>query len=108
ARELQETNKEDWFLSRGVATRPPSETTERSSFPQTTTQAGDQSVPIAGWLIARFLELDVPDAVREGANAANLRPMAWFELNRVVDSDGSRPQYLLAAARGSESPGCDL
>src|SRR6266404_4727197 len=106
--EPQETKKEDWYLIRGMATRPPSETTARSSFPQTTTQAGDQSVPIAGWVIARFLELNVPDAIREGANAANLRPIAWFELNRVVDSDGSRPQYLLAAARGSESPGYDF
>ena len=108
AGEPQETKKEDWFLIRGVATRPPSETTARSSFPQTTTQAGDQSVPIAGWVIARFLELDVPDAVREGANSANLRPMAWFELNRVTDPTGSRAQYLLAAARGSEGPGCDF
>src|SRR6266699_569201 len=49
AGEPQETKKEDWFLIRGVATRPPSETTARSSFPQTTTQAGDQSVPFAGW-----------------------------------------------------------
>src|SRR6516164_5255404 len=69
----QSAKKEDWFLIRAVASRPPTETTARTSVPATTTVPGDQSVPIAGWVIARFLELDVPDAVREGANSANLR-----------------------------------
>lgn len=106
--EPQETKKEDWFLIRGVATRPPSETTARTAVPANTTEPGDQSVPIAGWVIARFLELDVPDAVREGANSANLRPIAWFELNRVDDPSGSKAQYLLAASRGAEGQACDF
>jgi hypothetical protein len=52
--------------------------------------------------------LDVPDAVREGASSANLRPIAWFELNRVADPSGDKAQYLLAAARGSEGQSCDF
>jgi hypothetical protein len=108
ATEPQETKKEDWFLVRGVATRPASETTAHSTAPSNTTVPGDQSVPIAGWVIARFLELDVPDAVREGANAANLRPIAWFELNQINDPSGSRAQYLLAASRGAEGQSCDF
>jgi hypothetical protein len=52
--------------------------------------------------------LDVPEAVREGASAANLRPIAWFELNKVDDPQGQRPQYLLAAARGAEGQSCDF
>jgi hypothetical protein len=104
----QDTKKEDWFLVRGVASRPPSETMARTSMPSNTTRPGDQSVPIAGWVIARFLELDVPDVVREGANASNLRPIAWFELNQVEDPGGSRAQYLLAATRGSEGQSCDF
>src|SRR5467141_2784253 len=52
----QDSKKEDWFLVRGVAARPPSETTARTSVPSNTTRPGDQSVPIAGWVIARFLE----------------------------------------------------
>src|SRR6201998_904962 len=104
----QDTKKEDWFLVRGVASRPPSETTARTSVPSNTTRPGDQSVPIAGWVIARFLELDVPDAVREGASSANLRPIAWFELNRVEDTSGDKAQYLLAATRGSEGQSCDF
>src|ERR1700675_88701 len=106
--EPQEKKKEDWFLVRGVATRPPSETTARTAVPGNTTEPGDQSVPIAGWVIARFLELDVPDAVREGANSANLRPIAWFELNHVDDPSGKKVQYLLAATRGSEGQACDF
>lgn len=106
--EPRETKKEDWYLIRGIATRPPSETTAKTAVPQATTQSGDSTVPIAGWVIARFLELDLPEAVREGANSANLRPIAWFELNRVEDPSGARSQYLLAAQRGPEGQGCDF
>jgi hypothetical protein len=59
-------------------------------------------------VIARFIELDLPEAVREGAASANLRPLAWFELNRVSDPSGDKPQYLVAAARGSEGQACDF
>jgi hypothetical protein len=103
-----ETKREDWFLIRGVTTRPPGETSPRTAVPPATTEPGDQAVPIAGWVIARFLELNLPDPVREGASAANLRPIAWFELNRVDDPSGSRPQYLLAASRGPEGQVCDF
>jgi hypothetical protein len=106
--EPQDTKREDWFLIRGMASRPASETTARSNVPPAITQPGDQGVPIAGWVIARFLELNVPDAVREGASAANLRPIAWFELNHVNDPSGSKAQYLLAAARGAEGQSCDF
>src|SRR6184192_664501 len=46
--------------------------------------------------------------VREGASSANIRPVAWFELNRVADLSGDKPQYLLAATRGPEGPACDF
>jgi hypothetical protein len=104
----KEVKKEDWFLVRAIATRPPGETAARGSVPSTTTEPGDQSVPVAGWVVARFIELDVPDAIREGANAANIRPIAWFELNRVPGDSGDVPQYLLAAARGPEGQPCDF
>src|SRR5260370_12788616 len=86
ANEPQETKKEDWFLVRGVATRPPGEASARGAeSTNTTTHPGDQTVPIAGWVGARFVEMDLPDPVREGASSANVRPVAWFELNRVSD-----------------------
>ncbi len=58
--------------------------------------------------MARFIELDLPDPVREGASSSNLRPVAWFELNRVPDPSGGKPQYLLAATRGPEGQACDF
>ncbi len=106
----EDTKKEDWFLVRGVATRPPGETTARTgtTIPATTTNPGDGSAPIAGWVVARFVELDMPDAVRDGANSSNVRPVGWFELNRVPDDSGEKPQYLLAATRGPEGQACDF
>jgi len=106
--ELAETKKEDWFLVRGLATRPPGETAGRAAEANTTTQPGDQTVPISGWVIGRFIELDLPDAVREAAASANVRPLAWFELNRVSDPSGDKPQYLVAAVRGPEGQVCDF
>ncbi|MGB6596422.1 MAG: SH3 domain-containing protein [Candidatus Acidiferrum sp.] len=105
--EPPDTKKEDWFLVRAVATRPPGESTARAAE-TTTTQPGDQTMPIAGWVIARFIELDLPDAIRNEATSANIRPIAWFELNRISDPSGDKPQYLLAAARGSEGQPCDF
>jgi hypothetical protein len=105
--EPQDTKKEDWFLIRGLATRPPGDSTARTSE-TTTTQPGDQTLPIAGWVIARFIELDLPDPVRDEATSANIRPIAWFELNRVSDPAGDKIQYLVAAARGSEGQPCDF
>ncbi len=106
--EPQGTKKEDWLLIRGVATRPPGESASRAAETNTTTQPGDQSAPIAGWVIARFIELALPDAVRDGIASANVRPVAWFELNRVASSSGDKPQYLVAATRGPEGQPCDF
>ena len=103
-----ETKKEDWFLVRGIASRPSGESSARISVTTTTTEPGDQTVPIAGWVVARFIELDLPDPVREGASSANIRPVAWFELNRATDASGDKPQYLLAATRGPEGQPCDF
>ena len=107
-REAQESKKEDWFLVRGLATRPPGEVSARSSESNTTTQPGDQTVPIAGWIVARFVELDLPEPVREGMATANVRPIAWFELNRVESPSGDKPQYLVAGTRNSEGQTCDF
>ena len=106
--EPQEHKKEDWFLVRAVATRPPGETTSRVAE-TTASQPGDQSVPIAGWVIARFIELDLPDAVREETNSANIRPIAWFELNHVSDpAGGDKVQFLVVGAKGPEGQPCDF
>jgi hypothetical protein len=54
------------------------------------------------------VELDLPDAVRDGTASANVRPVAWFELNKVADISGAKPQYLVAGTRGADSQPCDF
>jgi hypothetical protein len=58
--------------------------------------------------VARFVELDLPEPVREGMASANVRPTAWFELNRVESPSGDKPQYLVAGTRNSEGQPCDF
>jgi len=105
--EPQDKKKEDWFLIRGLATRPPGDSTARAAE-TTTTAPGDQTLPIAGWVIARFIELDLPDPVRDETASGNVRPIAWFELNRISDPAGDKTQYLVAGARGAEGQPCDF
>ena len=65
--------------------------------------------PIAGWVLARFVELDLPDPVKDYASSADLHVVAWFELNRVADgSGGEAPQYLVAGSHGGEGGACDF
>lgn len=104
----KDNKKEDWYLVRGIATRPPGEGTVRNSAVMNTTQPGDQSIPIAGWVVARFVSLDLPDPVRDGMSSANVRTIAWFELNRVSDDEGEHPQYLVAGTRSPEGQPCDF
>jgi len=108
AAEGEVSKKEDWYLVRGLATRPPGEGTIRNSAVMNTTQPGDQTIPIAGWVVARFISLDLPDPVRDGTSAANVRPIAWFELNRVTDDAGEHSQYLVAGTRSPEGQPCDF
>ena len=64
---------------------------------------------VAGWVLARFIELDLPDPVKDYASSADLHVVAWFELNRVPDgSGGEAPQYLVAGSRGGEGRPCDF
>ena len=64
---------------------------------------------VAGWVLARFVELDLPGPVRDLASSAGLHVVAWFELNRVPDGSGDDvPQYLVAGSRGGEGQACDF
>lgn len=108
ANDSEPAKKEDWYLVRGVATRPPGEAAARTAETSTTTQPGDSTTPIAGWVVARFVDLDLPDPVREGTSSAGVRTIAWFELNRVGDASGEKAQYLVAGVRGPEGQPCDF
>jgi hypothetical protein len=71
--------------------------------------ASSSAAPIAGWVLARFIEPDLPGPVRDYASSANLHVVAWFELNRVPDGSGGQvPQYLVAGAHGGEGRACDF
>jgi hypothetical protein len=80
--------KEDWWLVRA--------------------KLADQTT-VAGWILGRFVDLDVPAPLPDYASSAGLRIAAWFELNRVTDlSGGVRPQYLVVGTRGPEGQPCDF
>ncbi len=83
-----DVKKEDWWL---VRAKTPDE--------------GAQS----GWLLGRFIELDVPSPLPDYASSAGMRIVAWFELNHVTDATGSqKPQYLLVGTHGPEGQACDF
>ena len=64
---------------------------------------------VAGWVLGRFIDLDVPQPLPDYADSAGVRIVSWFELNRVPDSSGStKPQYLVLGAKGPEGQPCDF
>jgi len=81
----EEPKREDWLFIRAK-----------------TEDAGE----IAGWVLGRFLEPDLPEALR--VYAAGIRFVAWFELNRVPDEEGDKPQFLAVGVSGPEGQPCDF
>jgi hypothetical protein len=83
-----EPKKEDWWLVRA--------------------HIADNAV-LAGWLLGRFVELDVPSPLPDYATSAGMRIVAWSELNRVP-SASVKPmtQYLLLGTHGPEGQPCDF
>lgn len=64
---------------------------------------------LAGWVVARFLDLDLPQPIQDYASSAGMRVVGWFELNKVRDpADGLKPQYLVIGSRGPEGDPCDF
>jgi hypothetical protein len=65
------------------------------------------AAPVAGWVLARFIEPELPGPVRDYASSSDLHVVAWFELNRVPDGSGGQvPQYLVAGSHGGEGQPC--
>jgi hypothetical protein len=64
---------------------------------------------MAGWVMGRFIELDVPAPLPDYASSAGMRIVGWFELNRVAEgSQNAKPQYLLVGTHGAEGQACDF
>ena len=83
-----QAKKEDWWLIR--------------------THAPDQTA-ISGWVLGRFVQLEVPSPLPDYASTAGMRIVAWFELSRVIDASGhAKPQFLVLGAHGPEGQPCDF
>jgi len=83
-----EPKKEDWWLVRAHVT--------------------DNAI-LAGWLLGRFVELDVPSPLPDYGTSAGMRIVAWSELNRVPSASGKpMTQYLLLGTHGPEGQPCDF
>jgi len=130
AAEEQKPKQEDWLLvlramdspARGDSMPSPGKdptevkrtTVDAVSSGPVLTQSGVSPIGapaglVAGWVLARFVELDLPGPVRDLASSAGLHVVAWFELNRVPNgSGGVAPQYLVAGSHGGEGGACDF
>ena len=126
----QKAKQEDWLLvmrapisplaanpttaANSAPAEPQRATIDSVSSGPSLTETGPSTVaepagPVAGWVLARFIDLDLPDAVKDYASSADLHVVAWFELNRVANgSGGEAPQYLVAGSRGGEGSPCDF
>ncbi|MGC2332900.1 MAG: hypothetical protein WA581_15715 [Candidatus Acidiferrales bacterium] len=84
--------KEDWWLVRAHVETPSS-----------------GGLTISGWLLGRFVDLDVPEPLPDYAGAAGMRIVSWYELNDVAGESGAkRPQYLVLGTRSGEGQPCDF
>ncbi len=64
---------------------------------------------MAGWIMGRFIDLDVPEPLPDYASSAGMRIVGWFELNRFTDGlQTAKPQYLLVGTHGAEGQPCDF
>jgi hypothetical protein len=55
---------------------------------------------LAGWVLGRFVELDIPEALSMYAQGTNL--VAWVVLDTVEDGGQQVPQYLVADRVGTQ------
>jgi hypothetical protein len=125
----QAAKKEDWLLvlrdegpssnveAESAADKSAATVSRATGNPVSSGSGGIQSgspvagptAPIAGWVLARFIEPDLPGPVKDYASSADLHVVAWFILNRVPDgSGGEAPQYLVAGSRSGEGQPCDF
>jgi hypothetical protein len=105
--------QEDWLLVLHVAQQGGGATDAATGSATAVAQNGDggtdgADIPIAGWVLARFVELDPPAPIGDYATSAALRVVAWMALNKVPSDGGERPQYLVAGAHGGEGQPCDF
>ena len=99
----EKSDLEEWSLVLYSPAKPGSRSSSTAAQPDT-----GPAIPIAGWVLSRFLELDPPSPVGDYTAAAGRRVVGWMQLNTVPDASGDKPQYVVAAARGGEGQPCDF
>ncbi len=86
-----EPKREDWWL---VRTR----SAEKKS-----------AADLAGWLLGKYVELDLPRPLGDLVSTSGVRAVGWQELNFVADpSSGKKWQYLVLGIHGPEGQPCDF
>jgi hypothetical protein len=87
----EEPKKEDWLL---VRTR----SAEKKG-----------AVDLAGWLLGKYVQLDLPRPLGDLVSTSGMRAVGWQALNFVADpSSGKKWQYLVLGAHGPEGQPCDF
>lgn len=105
----QRLRREDWFFVRGMASSAFGPASDAFASTGEAASIGDGSVEVAGWVLARFVDSDLPAPVRDYTSSTGSRVIAALELNRVSDREGGeKAQYLVAGARGGEGQPCDF
>ena len=105
------SDREDWLLVLYQPANMSSGSSSGAASGSGTAAGGIDSgpaVPIAGWVISRFIELDPPAPIGDYMSAAGRRVVGWEQLNTVSDASGAKPQYVVAAARAGEGQPCDF
>jgi len=82
------SNLEDWYLVRANV---------------------KNATEISGWVLGRLISLDLPEPLPEYQSSEHINIVAWFEINRAVDSTGAvKPEYLVMGTRDGEGRACDF
>jgi len=64
---------------------------------------------ISGWLLGRFVDLDLPGPLPTYESSEHIHIVAWFVINHAVDSTGAvKPEYLVMGTRDGEGRPCDF
>lgn len=64
---------------------------------------------VSGWMLGRFVALDLPEPLPEYESSEGMHIMAWFVLKNIPVSSGApKPEFLVAASRGEEGQPCDF
>lgn len=60
---------------------------------------------VSGWVLGRLVSLDLPEALSGYQSSEAMTIVAWFEINRALDSasGGVRPEYLVAGTRNPQN-----